>query len=172
MGKINRELPLEHLEAEKKAMRWLASKGFTLEEIQMFSWHDVAEFDKEIRVKREFFFIKYDSKSGELVSEKGEHKYTIQIDDGEVLNFFAHSRIYSYFCFPSRKPMSAWRREYGLNSLFSLCEIRDIIRGGQGCDQWTSVLTLPGGFGKIELSKENIEKAKTKEQAKEAALVK
>lgn len=168
MGKTNRELPLEHLEEEKHAMRWLASKGYSLEEIRDFCWRDVDEFDKIVRAKREVFFTKYDREIGAIYTDKREKEIVIQIDDERVADFFAHSRIYSYFCFPSVRPYNAWRKEASLASLFSLCEIEDICQEElqKPC---ISILTMPAQFDTIKVSKENIEKTKTKELAKEVA---
>ena len=169
MGKNNRVLPLEHLEAEYRAIRWLYEIGLSCKEIQVFSWRDVDEFDKKIRLKREMFFTKYDPGTGMILTDKREKQLLVEIDDREVAEFFAHSRIYCHWCFIEKKPLS-WRKDKSIDSLFPLCKIEEIC-GGCENNSWISALTITQGFGTIKISKENIEKTKTKEQAKEAALV-
>lgn len=169
MGKNNRVLPLEHLKAEYRAMRWLYKIGLSCKEIQVFSWRDVDEFDKKVRLKRELFFAKYDPKTDILVSDTREKQLLIDIDDREVMEFFAHSRIYCHWCFIEKKPLS-WRKDKSIDSLFPLCKIEEIC-SDESKNSWISALTIESEFGTIKVSKENIEKTKTKEQAKEAALV-
>ncbi len=171
MSKTNRGLPLEHLEAEYRAMRWLAANGYTLEEIQKFSWADVDEFDKKARAKREVFFIKYDRETGQIIADKREKELLIPIDDREVAEFFAHSRVYCHWCFVSERPLS-WRKEKSLASLFPLCKIEEICGKPKPVEKsFISSLTQGQGFGTIKVSKVNIQNTKTKEQAMEAALV-
>lgn len=163
----NRELPLEHLNMEKRVMRWLYDLGYSFEEIQKFSWREVDEFEKKIRMDREVFFVKYDLKTGEMTVEKGKKHLEIPIEDEYVANFFRYSRIYCQWCFICKKPLS-WRREKSIDSLFPLCKIEEICIGrSQKVD--LNALTNEGKFARIKLSEENIEKAKTKELAEGGA---
>ena len=168
MAKINREIPLEHLKMEKRVMRWLYGLGYTFEEIQKFSWRDVDEFEKKLRMNREVFFIKYDPTTGKMDVEKGNKYIELPIEDEEIANFFRYSRIYCHWCFVCKKPLS-WRREKSLDALFPLCKIEEIC-AGEDKNHTLNALTNNLEFDSIKLSKENIENTKTKELAKGEAV--
>ena len=126
MANFNRELPLEHIRAEMRAMRWLYTLGYSFEEIQKFSWREVDEFDRKIRMDREVFFAKYELKTGKIDIEKERKHMEIPIDDENVAVFFRYSRIYCQWCFVCKKPLS-WRREKSVDSLFPLCKIENVV---------------------------------------------
>lgn len=163
MATINRELPLEHLRMEMRVMQWLYGLGYTFKEIQKFNWSNVDEFEKKLRMDREVFFIQYDLKTGKMKVEKGKKHLEIPIDDDYMVRFFRYSRVYCHWCFICKKPLS-WRKDKSIDSLFPLCKIEEICTGGKN-NANLNALTKGLEFDRIKLSKENIEKAKTKELA-------
>ena len=165
MANFNRELPLEHIRAEMRAMRWLYTLGYSFEEIQKFSWREVDEFDRKIRMDREVFFAKYELKTGKIDIKKERKHMEIPIDDENVAVFFRYSRIYCQWCFVCKKPLS-WRREKSVDSLFPLCKIEEICMGQDyEADKTHKIdaLTNEDKFARIKLSKENIESTETRE---------
>ena len=61
---INRAWGNDYLQKEYKAMRWLADKGFSLEEIRTMTWGRVDESARTIRLVDKVTTIQLDLETG------------------------------------------------------------------------------------------------------------
>lgn len=164
----NREWSVQYLNQQYSAMRWLAKQGLTPEEIREFTWGQVDESEKIVKIRKVIFSIRYDRDTGHIFRQEHKKEVKISFKGSGHEWFFAESGIYNTWVFTAHRPKS-WRKEQGREALFPLEVVenccRDIVE-----IQSTNLLTLAVGYGNIEVSKLNIQNLKTVEQIEEAEI--
>lgn len=165
----SREYDLHYLNQEYSAMRWLAKQGLTPEEIREFTWGQVDESEKVVKIRRVIFSIRYDRNTGHIFRQEHKKEVKVSVKGSEHEWFFIKSVIPNFtWMFTAHRPKS-WRKEQGREALFPLEVVenccRDIVE-----IQSTNLLTLAVGYGNIEVSKLNIQNLKTVEQIEEAEI--
>ena len=169
MSKIPEEWDLHYLNQQYSAMRWLAKQGLTPEEIRVLRWGAIDETDHTITLKKKFFFSRLDLKTGISSTIEDEHELKIKLTGTGHEWFFLKSKVPCPWVFTAHPPKT-WRREGSKEALFPLEVVEKACRDLALTDT-TSVLTKMNLFDNIEISKLNITKMKTTEQAEEAEVV-
>ena len=158
---INRAWGNDYLQQEYKAMRWLADKGFSLEEIRTMTWGRVDESARAIRMVDKVTTIQLDLETGLSRRDEHEREFMLPFGGTEVEWFFRESRIFCGWMFTRERPRS-WRKDKSRDSLFTPVEVKKIC-GKTSSNRGVSTLTNSDIFANIEVSKLNITKMKTKE---------
>lgn len=164
-----KEYRLHYLNQQYSAMRWLAKQGLTPEAIREFRWGFVDETTKVIKVVSKVFYIKYDLETGMVARTEEERELHIPIKGSGHEWFFLESKFKCPWMFTTRPPVT-WRKEGSRKYLFPLEVVEKMCRNIEITDT-VSMLTKSGIFDKIEVSKLNITKMKTKEPTEEAEVL-
>ena len=159
---VDRSYTPEYLAKQHNAMRWLAEQGLTLEEIRSFSFGNIEEWNKQLKILRSVRRVRLDLKTGNITSNDVEVWIKIPIKNTPFYNFFIKDKFPCPFLFTREKPKS-WRRELSRDSLYSSSEIHQIC--GKLLDRpINDPLTKVLEFGTIEVSKLNITNLKARGQ--------
>lgn len=169
-GHYGREWPRYYLQQQFSAMRWLALQGLTPEEIREARWAMVDESDRAITLNLKVFFIHYDRDIGAIITntkEKNPIKIPVKGTDQEW--FFLRSKYKCPWMFTAHEPKT-WRKQGSKEALFPLSEVEQICSGIRQINN-SSILTKLEKFDRIDISKLNVTKMKTKEPIEEAEVI-
>lgn len=152
----NREYSQEYLNMQHGAMRWLAEIGLTIYEIQQFSFGNVDELERTMRVRRPVYSALYNRETGILDAQVSEKFVQISLKETEYAWFFLKSKLPCTYFFTKERPRS-WRKGIAKESLYSLLEVKKII-GRSKSKESTNALTITNFLDNMDLSKLNITK--------------
>lgn len=169
MAANSQEHSLHYLNQEFSAMRWLAKQGLTPEEIREFRWGRVDETTREITIMAKVLHYRYDRDTCQLYKQESKREIKIPIKGSGQEWFFLKSKTPSLFwVFTAHKPKE-WRREEAREALFPLEVVEKCCKDVR--IEAKIPLKIFDDYGKIEVSKLNIQKSKTVELIEEAEIV-
>ncbi len=158
-AKVDRSYSHEYLKEQHGAMRWLAEQGIDPEDIRVFSFGNIDETKRELRVLKTIHTIRLDRKNGVILTADCQKWVKIPAKDSPFYDFFIKKKFPSCFLFTKERPKS-WRREEAEKSLYSLSDIQMICGNKSLNDPLTKTLE----FDTIRVTKLNITNLKAKEQ--------
>ena len=163
---VDRSWSPDYLQKQQEAMRWLISQGFSPEEIQELRWGRVDEGDRTLSATREVTILQYDYETEAVKRDDYNKEFKIPLSGTDCEWFFLKSKISCPWMFTREVPKT-WRREGSKDALYSLSDIQGLCKK-QLKNATINELTGTNVFANIEVSKENLTKAKTKELVEKA----